>query len=133
MKDKLYKSNTLFSQGGSLCSSLTPHVIDSPLLKYNPNNSNTSLQECIYSLKTYTNTMRNILTKQEGKVLEMIKRFKSDEEISKELFISVHTVRTHKAKIFDKYNVHSERQLWRKEMERKEKTCFTKQYFITKF
>ena len=51
------------------------------------------------------------LTKQEEKILDLLVQGKTNKEIAEEIFVSVHTVKLHLEKLFDKFSVKNRVQL----------------------
>lgn len=72
----------------------------------------TFTQEMYVSLKSHRKARLN-LTLQEIKILELVVHGKSNKEISELLFISLHTVKTHRERALKKTNTHNVMELYK--------------------
>ena len=60
------------------------------------------------------NILEELFTPREREVLQLITNGYSNQRIADELIISIHTVKSHKEKIFEKLNVHNSVEATRK-------------------
>ncbi len=69
--------------------------------------------ELFQSIAMPDNHQHQQLTRREAEVMQLLLQGKTNKQIAESLFLSIHTIKNHLQRIYEKYQVHSRTELFR--------------------